>query len=182
MTRQTARGKLLSRASAAGAVRAAQRRGERVVFTNGCFDLLHVGHVRSLEQARALGDRLVVAVNRDASVRAQKGAGRPIVPARQRAEVVAALACVDWVLLFGEATPLRAIRALRPDILAKGGDWPLDAIVGRADVEAWGGRVVRLREVRGARTTSLVDAIRYAPKDAARGRDPGSTRARPPRC
>jgi len=155
-----ARTKVVSRGSAARAVRAAQRRGERVVFTNGCFDLLHVGHVRSLEQARSCGDRLVVAVNTDASVRRNKGAGRPIVPARQRAEVLAALACVDWVVLFGESTPLAAIRALRPDVLAKGGDWALDAIVGREEVESWGGRVVRLREVPGVRTTSIVERAR----------------------
>jgi D-beta-D-heptose 7-phosphate kinase/D-beta-D-heptose 1-phosphate adenosyltransferase len=155
-----ARTKVLSRAGAARAVRAAQRRGERVVFTNGCFDLLHVGHVRSLEQARSCGDRLVVAVNSDASVRRNKGAGRPIVPARQRAEVLAALGCVDWVVLFGESTPLATIRALRPDVLAKGGDWALDAIVGREEVESWGGRVVRLREVPGVRTTRIVERAR----------------------
>lgn len=175
------RSKLLTRAAAARAVTAARRRGDRVVFTNGCFDLLHVGHVRSLEQARALGDRLVVAVNRDASVRAQKGPGRPIVPARQRAELVAALACVDWVVLFGEPTPLRTIRALRPDVLAKGGDWALDAIVGRTDVEAWGGRVVRLREVPGVRTTSLVEGIRCAGNDAAGALRRPSARPRRPR-
>jgi D-beta-D-heptose 7-phosphate kinase/D-beta-D-heptose 1-phosphate adenosyltransferase len=155
-----ARNKVLTRAGAVRAVRAAQRRGERVVFTNGCFDLLHVGHVRSLEQARAQGDRLVVALNTDASVRRNKGPGRPIVPARQRAEVLAALGCVDFVLLFAEATPLATIVALRPDVLAKGGDWALDAIVGRAEVESWGGRVVRLREVPGVRTTAIVAAAR----------------------
>jgi rfaE bifunctional protein nucleotidyltransferase chain/domain len=157
---ERARTKVLSRAGAARAVRAAQRRGERVVFTNGCFDLLHVGHVRSLEQARACGDRLVVAVNSDASVRRNKGPGRPIVPGRQRAEVLAALACVDWVVVFGESTPLAAIRSLRPDVLAKGGDWALDAIVGRAEVESWGGRVVRLREIPGVRTTRIVEKAR----------------------
>ncbi|MEZ4215775.1 MAG: D-glycero-beta-D-manno-heptose 1-phosphate adenylyltransferase [Myxococcota bacterium] len=151
-----ARRKVLPLAAAQRAVRAAQRRGERVVFTNGCFDWLHVGHVRSLEQARSLGDRLVVAVNSDASVRRLKGPTRPRVPARQRAEVLAALACVDWVVVFGADTPLRTIRALRPDVLAKGGDWTLDAIVGREDVEGWGGRVVRLREVKGVRTTTLL--------------------------
>jgi D-beta-D-heptose 7-phosphate kinase/D-beta-D-heptose 1-phosphate adenosyltransferase len=155
-----ARTKVLSRAGAARAVRAAQRRGERVVFTNGCFDLLHVGHVRSLEQARGFGDRLVVAVNTDRSVRRNKGPGRPIVPARQRAEVLAALACVDWVVLFGESTPLATIEALRPDVLAKGGDWALDAIVGRGEVESRGGRVVRLREIAGVRTTKLVAKAR----------------------
>lgn len=158
-----ARRKVLGLAAAARRLRAAQRRGERVVFTNGCFDLLHVGHVRSLEQARRLGDRLVVALNDDASVRRLKGTGRPIVPARQRAEVLAALACVDVVVRFREDTPLRTIVALRPDVLAKGGDWPLDGIVGRREVEAWGGRVVRLREVPGVRTTSIA-------KRAAKGR------------
>ena len=152
-----ARSKLLSRAQACRAVRTAQRRNERVVFTNGCFDLLHIGHVRSLEQARQLGERLLVAVNTDASVRAQKGPGRPLVPLRQRMEVIAALECVDWVIPFGEATPLSAIRALQPDILAKGGDWPLARIVGRAEVEGWGGRVVRLSQVQRVRTSWLID-------------------------
>jgi D-beta-D-heptose 7-phosphate kinase/D-beta-D-heptose 1-phosphate adenosyltransferase len=131
-----------------------------VVFTNGCFDLLHVGHVRSLEQARGLGDRLVVAINSDASVRRIKGPTRPIVPARQRAEVLAALACVDWVVIFREDTPLRVIRALRPDVLAKGGDWQLGAIVGRDDVLGWGGTVRRLREIPGVRTTAIARRIR----------------------
>jgi D-beta-D-heptose 7-phosphate kinase/D-beta-D-heptose 1-phosphate adenosyltransferase len=116
--------------------------------------------VRSLEQARGFGDRLVVAVNTDASVRRNKGPGRPIVSARQRAEVLAALACVDWVVSFGESTPLATIEALRPDVLAKGGDWALDAIVGRREVESWGGRVVRLREIPGVRTTKLVARAR----------------------
>ncbi len=152
----TARGKLLSREEATRAVRAAKRRGLRVVFSNGCFDILHVGHVRCLEQARGLGDRLVVGINTDASVRRLKGPGRPLVPARQRAEVLAALACVDWVVLFRQATPLSLIRALRPDVLAKGGDWAPDAIVGREDVEGWGGRVVSLPEVPGVRTTRIL--------------------------
>ncbi|HSJ99056.1 MAG TPA: adenylyltransferase/cytidyltransferase family protein [Myxococcota bacterium] len=175
-----ARRKILGLAAAARAVRAAQRRGEQVVFTNGCFDLLHVGHVRSLEHARALGDRLIVAVNSDASVRAQaKGPGRPIVPARQRAEVLAALACVDWVVPFPEPTPLRTIRALRPEVLAKGGDWALDAIVGRREVEGWGGRVVRLREVPGVRTSALVEAIRSAAGCEAPGPLEGRKRSPP---
>jgi D-beta-D-heptose 7-phosphate kinase/D-beta-D-heptose 1-phosphate adenosyltransferase len=138
-------------------VNAARRRGECVVFTNGCFDLLHLGHVRSLEQARGLGSRLVVAVNSDASVRRLKGRDRPLVPARRRAEVVASLECVDWVVIFRAATPLALIRDLRPDVLAKGGDWSLDAIVGRAEVESWGGRVVRLREVPGVHTTAILE-------------------------
>jgi D-beta-D-heptose 7-phosphate kinase/D-beta-D-heptose 1-phosphate adenosyltransferase len=152
-----ARDKVLSRAAAKLARARARRRGESVVFTNGCFDLLHVGHVRSLEEARRLGQRLLVALNSDASVRRIKGRGRPVVPARQRAEVLAALACVDWVVVFAEDTPLSLLRTLRPDVLAKGGDWPLDAIVGREDVESWGGRVVRLRQVREVRTTAILE-------------------------
>ena len=134
--------------------------GHRIVLANGCFDLLHVGHVRSLEQARGLGDRLVVGVNRDASVRRLKGRSRPIVGERQRAELLAALACVDWVVLFGEATPLALIRALRPDVLAKGGDWKLSEIVGGADVLGWGGRVERLRVVPRVRSTILIERAR----------------------
>jgi D-beta-D-heptose 7-phosphate kinase / D-beta-D-heptose 1-phosphate adenosyltransferase len=152
-----ARTKVLGRDAARAAVRTAQRRGERVVFTNGCFDLLHIGHVRSLEQARRLGDRLIVGVNRDASVRRLKGPSRPLVPERQRAEVLAGLASVDWVVLFGQATPLALIRALRPDVLAKGGDWRLDEIVGRKEVESWGGRVARLRVIPGARSSRLIE-------------------------
>jgi D-beta-D-heptose 7-phosphate kinase/D-beta-D-heptose 1-phosphate adenosyltransferase len=129
------------------------------VFTNGCFDLLHVGHVRSLEQARGLGDHLIVAVNSDASVRKLKGESRPLVPARQRAEVLAGLASVDWVVIFGAATPLALIKALRPDVLAKGGDWALDEIVGAREVKQAGGRVVRLREVPGVRTSSLIERM-----------------------
>lgn len=158
--RRRARDKILRIAAAARSCRAARRRGERVVFTNGCFDLLHAGHVQSLEQARGLGDRLVVALNSDASVRRLKGAGRPLVPARQRALILAALEAVDWVVVFRADTPLAAIRALRPDVLAKGGDWPLHAIVGRDLVEGWGGRVVRLREIPGVRTSRLVERIR----------------------
>ena len=158
-----ARRKLLSRSGAAVAVARARRRGERIVFTNGCFDLLHLGHVRSLESASRLGDRLVIGVNGDASVRRLKGPGRPIVPARQRAELLAALACVDWVVVFPEPTPLALILALRPDVLAKGGDWARAAIVGRQQVESWGGRVVRLRELPGHRSTRiLAGALRRA--------------------
>lgn len=169
------RAKILERSAMAEERRRLRERGETLVFTNGCFDLLHVGHVRSLEQARSFGDRLVVAVNTDASVRRNKGRGRPLVPARQRAEVIAALACVDWVVLFGEDTPLRTILRLRPDVLAKGGDWRLDTIVGRAEVEGWGGRVVRLREVPRVRTTSL---LARATKRGSRGVRPRKRRTR----
>ena len=153
-------GPLLGRKQAVHAVRAAQRRGFRVVFTNGCFDLLHIGHVRSLQQARRLGDRLIVAVNCDASVRKLKGTSRPFVPARQRAEVLAALSCVDWVVLFRGDTPESLIDALRPDVLAKGGDWSPEAIVGADIVKRRGGRVVRLAQVPGVRTSRIADRIR----------------------
>src|SRR5437870_9239512 len=119
--------------------------GERIVFTNGVFDLLHRGHVEYLEEARALGDRLVVGVNSDASVRRLKGPGRPIVPEDERVELLAALECVDLVALFDEDTPEWIIREVAPDVLVKGGDWALEAIVGREFVESRGGRVERIR-------------------------------------
>jgi D-beta-D-heptose 7-phosphate kinase/D-beta-D-heptose 1-phosphate adenosyltransferase len=169
-----ARSKIVSRDSLVRAVRAARRRGETVVFTNGCFDVIHVGHVRSLEQARSLGDRLIVAVNGDASVRRLKGPERPLVPARQRMEVLAALECVDWVVPFHADTPRALIGAVLPDVLAKGGDWSLDAIVGREEVERAGGRVARLREVPGVRTTTLLERARR-PKDRPKRR-PGKKR------
>ena len=146
----------------------ARRAGERIVFTNGCFDLLHPGHVRSLEAAARLGDRLIVAINDDASVRRAKGRGRPILPARLRRELVAALGCVDWVIGFRADTPIGPIRALKPDVLAKGGDWALDEIVGRAEVESWGGRVVRLRVVPGERSSDLIGRIRRPPRGRPR--------------
>ncbi len=140
-------------------VRALQRQGKKVVFTNGCFDLLHVGHVRYLAAARALGDCLVVAMNSDASVRRLKGSARPIVPHRERSEVLAALGCVDYVVLFGSNTPKRIIETLGPDILVKGGDWALEEIVGREAVERRGGKVVRIDVVPGASTTGLIERI-----------------------
>lgn len=160
---RSSRSKVMSRERAAAWCRNAHRRGERIVFTNGCFDLLHAGHIQSLESARALGDRLVVGLNSDASVRALKGPGRPVIAARHRARILGALECVDAVVQFRAATPIALIRALRPDVLAKGGDWSLDQIVGRADVEGWGGRVVRLREIPGLRSTALLQQIRSKP-------------------
>jgi len=163
-----ARDKISSLSETAAKVALAQERGDRIVFSNGCFDLLHVGHVRNLEAARALGDRLVVAVNLDASVRRLKGEDRPIQPARTRMEVVAALACVDWVLGFAGDTPIRPIRTLRPDILAKGGDWAEGEIIGGDDVLAWGGRVVRLPTFPGERTSDTIQRIRRRPKKKKR--------------
>lgn len=134
--------------------------GDRLVFTNGVFDLLHRGHCEYLEEARALGDRLVVGINDDASVRRVKGPARPLVPEDERAEVIAALACVDLAVLFGEDTPERLIQEVGPDVLAKGGDWALDRIVGRAIVESRGGRVLSIPLREGLSTTRLLDRIR----------------------
>ncbi len=155
-----ARAKVLSRGEAARQVRRAKRRGERVVFTSGCFDLLHVGHVRSLEEARRLGDRLVVGVNEDGTVRRLKGAGRPVLPARQRAELLGALGCVDWVFTFGEATPRESLARLRPDVYAKGGDWALAALRAQDAPPDFAGEIRRLRQVPGVRSSEIVAAVR----------------------
>ena len=157
--------KVKSLAGAVRAVRAAQRAGRRVVFTNGCFDLLHQGHIRYLEQARNLGDLLVVAINGDGSVRRLKGPGRPVVPAVQRAEVLAGLEAVDAVLVFHELDPERVIRAIRPDVLVKGGDWPVDRIVGAEFVLSRGGAVRSLPYVAGTSTTELIRRIAAAQRD-----------------
>lgn len=133
--------------------------GQKLVFTNGCFDLLHPGHVRYLRQARDLGDRLLVAVNDDASVKALKGAARPLVPVEERMEMLAALEAVDFVVAFSEKTPLSIIETLVPDVLVKGGDWTPDRIVGRETVEAAGGRVLSLPFVKGFSSTSLIERI-----------------------
>ena len=137
-----------------------QKAGRRVVFTNGVFDLLHPGHVRYLAAARALGDALIVGVNSDRSVRANKGPGRPIMPENERAEILAALACVDAVAVFDEETPAEIIRRIQPDVLVKGADWAADAIVGRDTVEARGGRVVRMPVEPGFSTSAIVEKIR----------------------
>ncbi len=148
--------KVKSLAAVIRAVRRAQAVGRRVAFTNGCFDLLHRGHIRYLEQARALGDLLVVAINSDASVRRLKGPGRPVVAAEARAEVLAALAVVDLVVIFDELDPARVIRAVRPNVLVKGGDWPVDQIVGADIVRANGGEVRSLPFVEGFSTSALI--------------------------
>lgn len=137
-----------------------KRNGRRVVFTNGCFDLLHPGHIETLEKARSLGDALIVGVNSDRGVREIKGPGRPIVPERERAEVLTALECVDAVVIFDEPTPREAVAALLPDVLAKGGDWSSDRIIGREEVEGAGGRVVAIPVVAGHSTSAMVEKIR----------------------
>jgi len=131
-----------------------------IVFTNGVFDLLHPGHVRYLQQARALGDALVVGVNSDRSVRAIKGPSRPITSEEDRAEVIAALACVDAVVVFDGDTPYDLIASIQPDVLVKGADWAPDAIVGRDIVEARGGKVVRMPIKQGYGTSAIIDRIR----------------------
>lgn len=134
--------------------------GQSLVFTNGCFDILHVGHARYLEAARALGDALLVAVNSDRSVRALKGAGRPILNEDERAELLAALAAVDFVTVFDDESPRSLIAELLPDVLAKGGDYALDEIHGREEVERAGGRVVALPFVEGASTTNIIERVK----------------------
>jgi D-beta-D-heptose 7-phosphate kinase/D-beta-D-heptose 1-phosphate adenosyltransferase len=134
--------------------------GRRVVFTNGVFDLLHPGHVRYLSAARALGDALIVGVNTDSSVRANKGPARPITPEGERAELLLALGAVDAVSLFDEPTPLRLIGAVQPDVLVKGADWAVDAIVGRDIVETRGGRVIRVDLTPGYSTSALIGKVR----------------------
>lgn len=151
--------KIVERKVLAEQLKVRMREGKRVVFTNGCFDLLHVGHVRYLQVAKAEGDILVVGLNSDRSVRHIKGPGRPVVSERQRAEVLAALECVDFITLFDEPDPLLTIQTLMPDILVKGADWQEDAIVGKELVEANGGRVVRVPLTEGASTSSIIEKI-----------------------
>lgn len=134
--------------------------GRTLVFTNGCFDLLHVGHTRYLAAARALGDALLVAVNSDRSVRALKGAGRPVLPEAERAELLAALSSVDFVTVFDEESPRRLIADVLPDVLVKGGDYALEEIHGREEVERAGGRVLALPFVEGASTSGIIERIK----------------------
>ena len=160
MKSQDDRSRLLSRDHARALIDGRRADGAVVVFTNGVFDLLHPGHLRYLQQARALGDMLIVGLNSDASVRRNKGADRPINPEAERAEVLAALQCVDAVVIFDEDTPAEIVRACQPDILVKGADWPEDQIVGRDTVEARGGRVVRVPVEHGYSTTALLERIK----------------------
>jgi D-beta-D-heptose 7-phosphate kinase/D-beta-D-heptose 1-phosphate adenosyltransferase len=139
--------------------RRAKESGKLVVFTNGCFDLIHPGHIGYLRQARALGDLLIVAINSDASVQRIKGPARPILTEDERAEVLDALEMVDYVTVFDEEDPQAVIAALLPDVLVKGGDWPLDKIIGREEVEAAGGKVYSLPYLQGASTTDVISRI-----------------------
>lgn len=153
-------GKLVSQEALIELIGREKRNGRIVVFTNGCFDLLHPGHVRCLAEARALGDLLVVAVNSDRSVRGNKGPERPLVSEQDRAEVLAGLASVDYVTIFDEPTPRELIARLLPSILVKGADWPPEQVAGRAEVESAGGRVVSIPLAPGYSTTRLVQRIR----------------------
>jgi D-glycero-beta-D-manno-heptose 1-phosphate adenylyltransferase len=155
-------GRVLSLAQATALVHDLRAAGKIVVFTNGVYDLLHPGHVRYLQAARAEGDALIVGVNSDRSVRANKGPERPVTPEQERAELIAALAAVDAAVIFDEDTPHAIISALQPDVLVKGADWAADQIVGRDVVEARGGRVVRATIEPGHSTTGIVARIRAA--------------------
>jgi rfaE bifunctional protein nucleotidyltransferase chain/domain len=156
--------KILSRDELAQMMARLRAQGKKAVFTNGVFDLLHVGHLRYLAQARALGDALVIGLNSDESVKRLKGDKRPILPESERAELLAGLACVDFICVFGEDDPRHLIQAATPAILVKGGDWPVEKILGRDTVEAAGGKVLSLPFVEGRSTTSIVESIvsRYA--------------------
>ncbi|HVO65440.1 MAG TPA: D-glycero-beta-D-manno-heptose 1-phosphate adenylyltransferase [Syntrophales bacterium] len=136
-----------------------RKEGKKIVFTNGCFDIIHVGHTRYLEEAKKQGDVLVLGLNSDDSVRSLKGQKRPVVPENERADVVAALESVDFVTIFPELTPLELIEYLKPDVLVKGGNWKEEQVVGRKSVEKWGGRVIIIPEVKGSSTTNIIEKI-----------------------
>ena len=154
-----AQSRVLAQPDARRLVERLRTEGRRIVFTNGVYDLLHPGHIRYLQRARSLGDALIVGVNADASVRRIKGPSRPINPEAERAEVIAALACVDAAVIFDEDTPAAIVRLVQPDVLVKGADWPADQIVGRDTVEARGGRVVLVPVEQGYSTTALLERI-----------------------
>jgi rfaE bifunctional protein nucleotidyltransferase chain/domain len=147
-------------------VEALKREGKKIVFTNGCFDILHIGHTRCLEEAKRLGDILVVGLNSDRSVRSIKEPSRPITPEAERAEILSALASVDYVVIFDEPNPLELIASLKPDILVKGGDWTPETTIGREVVEKAGGKVVIIPTVRGVSTSEIIHRIRQKGKRA----------------
>ena len=161
-----------------------RRRGLKVVFTNGCFDLLHAGHVRLFRGARDLGDALIVALNDDASVKRLKGPERPVYPLAERLEVLEAVEAIDYLTWFSEDTPRKIIASLVPDVLVKGGDWTPETVVGREEVEAAGGRVVMIPYQAGHSTTSLIDRVRQAgcplPAETPGGRRPRQKKTHPP--
>ena len=151
--------KIIERKELSRIIKALKAKGKRIVFTNGCFDLLHIGHVRYLEKARGLGDILVVGVNSDSSVRKIKGPKRPLLPEEERTEILSGLGCVDYITIFNEIDPLKLITSLHPDVLVKGGDWTKEEIVGREVVERLGGEVVIIPFVQGVSTSNLIEMI-----------------------
>ena len=157
---QSARAKIKSRQELKGILEQLKAEGKEIVFTNGCFDLLHPGHVHYLEKAKAQGDVLLVALNSDASVRKIKGQDRPVLSEEERCEVISALGCVDFVTTFEEQTPQTIIEELIPQVLVKGGDWPIDQIVGREIVESNGGRIISVDFEREFSTSDIIDRIR----------------------
>jgi len=152
--------KILERNELRGKMEELRNKGKKIAFTNGCFDILHVGHVRYLREARKTADVLVLALNSDSSVRSIKGEKRPLMNEKERAEILAALEFVDFVTIFPELTPLELINYLKPDVLIKGGDWPEEKVVGREEVKQWGGRVAIIPEVEGKSTTNIVEKIK----------------------
>ena len=161
---ETGVARVLNRTDAAAWSARHRAAGRTVVFTNGVFDILHAGHVRSLETARGFGDVLIVAINADASVSRIKGPARPIMPQSERAELLAALSFVDAVAIFDEETPAEIVEAIQPDVLVKGADWAADAIVGRDTVEARGGRVERVKVEEGLSTSGIIERARNLPR------------------
>ncbi len=141
-------------------VRMLQQLGKKIVFTNGCFDILHAGHVDIFQQAREMGDALVVAINSDSSIKKIKGEKRPVVPQEQRMQVVAALESVDYVIVFTEEDPLKVIKEIQPDILVKGGDWEIETIIGREIVEEKGGKVCSIPLMEGISTTNIIEVVK----------------------
>ena len=139
-----------------------REQGKKIVFTNGCFDILHLGHIRYLEEAKRLGDVLIVGINSDESVRTLKGKGRPIIPEEERAEILGALRCVDYVVIFCESNPENVITHIKPDIHVKGGDYTIDRIPEAKLVKSLGGKTVILQEVKGRSTTNIIQKIRSA--------------------
>ena len=152
--------KILEREALRNKLEALRKKGKKIAFTNGCFDILHVGHIRYLREAKKTADVLVLALNSDSSVRSIKGEKRPLMTENERAEVLAALEFIDFVTIFSELTPLELINYLKPDVLIKGGDWPEEKVVGRKEIKKWGGRVAIIPEVEGKSTTNVVEKIR----------------------
>jgi D-beta-D-heptose 7-phosphate kinase/D-beta-D-heptose 1-phosphate adenosyltransferase len=154
--------KIYSREELKDKIDGLREKGKKIVFTNGCFDILHVGHTRYLKEAKKQGDILVLGLNSDESVRSLKGEKRPLMPENERADVVASLESVDYVTIFHELTPLELIEYLKPDVLVKGGDWKEKAVVGRESVATWGGRVAIIPEIKGSSTTNIIEKVKKA--------------------